>query len=100
MLPQLDWIIDRYPNTFTKQEIAIWALFEYALLYSFYVNSDKKLVLEEGNLIISYIDEEISTATEKSRDTLKRVKENTQIILAEMSPREPVCSTKSYGMNG
>lgn len=96
---QLDWIIDRYPSSFTKQEIAIRALFEYALLYSFYVNSDKKSALEVGNLILSYIDEEIATATEKGRDTLKRVKENTQVILAEMSPKEPVRSTKTYGRN-
>lgn len=95
----MDWVIDRYPNNLSHQDMVTRALFEYTLLISSYRISDKKSAMELGKLILSYIDDEIDKATKRNKDNLIQIKENAQWVLSEVSPRQPVRSSNIYGRN-
>lgn len=99
IVSELEWIVDRYPNKSSHQEMVIRAFYEYTLLISTFRLSDKKSAMSYSKLILSYIDEEIDQATDKNKDNLTQVKEAAQWILSEVSPREPVHSVKTPGRN-
>ncbi len=96
---ELDWIVDRYPANFAHQDAVTRALFEYALLLSYYSLRDKKSLIETANLIMSYIDDEIEIANEKNKLTLQQVRDSAQQTLSVFTFREPVRTRTKYGRN-
>lgn len=99
LISELEWVVERYPVDFSHQEMVTRALFEYMLLMSSYWIADKKSATSWGKLILSYIDDEITQATDRNKDNLKQVKEAAQWVLAKVTPREPIRSSKAYGRN-
>jgi tetratricopeptide (TPR) repeat protein len=96
---ELDWIIDRYPTQFTHQDAVPRAVFEYALLVSYYTIGDGKSTVEIAKLILTYIDDEISRANESNKVTLQQVKKNALQALSIYRNRKPVRMPKKYGRN-
>lgn len=99
LLNDLAWVSNRYPNTFSHQDMVTRALFEYTLLISSYRASDLKSALWYGKQILSYIDNEIAQATDRNKENLNQVKEIAQTIVSDLMPREPVRAGKKIGRN-
>ena len=99
LLNELSWVSNRYPNTFSHQDMVTRALFEYTLLMSSYRASDLKAALWYGKQILSYIDDEIVQATDRNKENLTQVKEIAQTIVSDLMPREPVRADKKIGRN-
>jgi hypothetical protein len=99
LLNELSWVSNRYPTTFSHQDMVTRALFEYTLLMSSYRASDLKAALWYGKQILSYIDDEIVQATDRNKVNLTQVKEIAQTIVSDLMPRKPVRVDKKIGRN-
>lgn len=96
---ELDWIIERYPSTFGHQEAFSRAIFEYTLLVSYYKKGDNKSLSGIAKGILSYIDDEIASASDNNKISLQQVKKNAVQALSISRNREPIRNNKSYGRN-
>lgn len=99
IIHNLDWIIERYSVNMPHADMANRSLIDYSLLLSYYHEGDVKSVLDMGRMILSYIDEEIPSATGRTRDNLKQIKQTAKDMISSVIPQEPIRNTKTYGRN-
>lgn len=99
LINELAWISNRYPNTFSHQDMFTRALFEYTLMISSYHIADNKSALWYGKQILSYIDDEIAQASDRNKENLTQVKEIAQTIVSDLMPREPIRAGQKIGRN-
>lgn len=96
---KLGWIVDHYPDALPHGDMVTRAVFEYILLWSYYSLNDRKSAMGIGNLILSYIDDEIKKSDNQDKETLERVKGSAQSVLLQVTSRTPVHSSKTHGRN-
>ena len=98
IVKETEWVIERYPQKMTHQDMAVRALFEYCLMNSYYAEGDIQSTIEMGRLILSYIDDEIK-ASNNGNSYLAEIRKSAQQALCLGQNRGPVRNTKTFGRN-
>ena len=96
---ELEWIVERYPAQFSHQDAFSRAVFEYALLVSYFSTKDGKSAGEIANLILSYVDDEIAQSNEKNKEILLQIKDSAIRAITMIHPHEPIKTQKEIGRN-
>lgn len=99
IIRDLEWITERYPVNMSHSEMANRALVDYSLLMAYLSTNNISSVQSMSRVILSYVDDEISTANRNTRENLLYIKK--MAIEANIStiPQEPIRHPKTYGRN-
>ena len=99
IIRDLEWITERYPVNMSHSEMANRALVDYSLLMAYLSTNNISSVQSMSRVILSYVDDEISTANGNTRENLLYIKK--MAIEANIStiPQEPIRHPKTYGRN-
>lgn len=99
IVKELDWVIEKYPQKLTHQDMAIRAVIDYILMVAYLNCSNPQSAIALAQLILLYIDDELPFVTDRAKENMTYIKEYAQQVLAQSFPLELPSSTQKYGRN-